>query len=161
MLNFPPVSIFADRKKIRETNPNEEKFPEVGGVRPLQPPGINPIINSTSSPNMALISNALAAYNYISGDTLNWPPSGKDQIPPHGSSDPLSSLVENRARSSYSRAVSSPLRWCEWRWDLSVWFHVCYMCVLHYLWVISPISFFPGTERRVNEGWRNADVWKR
>uniref|UniRef100_A0A3Q4BIT0 SUEL-type lectin domain-containing protein n=1 Tax=Mola mola TaxID=94237 RepID=A0A3Q4BIT0_MOLML len=61
-------------KKIRETNPNEEKFSKAGaaggggggGERPLQPPGINPIINSTSSPNMALISNALAAYTYIS-----------------------------------------------------------------------------------------------
>ncbi|XP_036942493.1 protein eva-1 homolog C isoform X1 [Acanthopagrus latus] len=56
-----------DRKKIRETNPNEEKFSEPGGGEsPLQPPDMNPIINSTSSPNMALISNALAAYTYIS-----------------------------------------------------------------------------------------------
>lgn len=56
-----------DRKKIRETNPNEEKLSEPGeGERPLRPPDIIPIINSTSSPNMALISNALAAYNYIS-----------------------------------------------------------------------------------------------
>lgn len=69
MLNFPALLSFADRKKIRETNPNEEKFSEAGGGResPLQPPGINPIINSTSSSNMALISNALAAYTYISG----------------------------------------------------------------------------------------------
>uniref|UniRef100_A0A8C6V2B0 SUEL-type lectin domain-containing protein n=1 Tax=Neogobius melanostomus TaxID=47308 RepID=A0A8C6V2B0_9GOBI len=29
-------------------------------------PNMNPIINSTSSPGMALISNALAAYNYVS-----------------------------------------------------------------------------------------------
>ncbi|XP_075940922.1 protein eva-1 homolog C isoform X2 [Anarhichas minor] len=63
-----------NRKKIRETNPNEEKFSEAeagrggggGGESPLRPPGMNPIINSTSSANMALISNALAAYNYIS-----------------------------------------------------------------------------------------------
>ncbi|XP_027140234.1 protein eva-1 homolog A isoform X3 [Larimichthys crocea] len=64
-----------DRKKIRETNPNEEKFSEAGGgggrggggggESPLRPPDMNPIINSTST-NMALISNALAAYTYIS-----------------------------------------------------------------------------------------------
>ncbi|XP_074541150.1 protein eva-1 homolog C isoform X2 [Halichoeres trimaculatus] len=63
-----------DRKKIRETNPNEEKFPNPpeeggeggGGESPQRPPEINPIINSTSGVNMALISNALAAYTYIS-----------------------------------------------------------------------------------------------
>ncbi|KAM8831809.1 protein eva-1 homolog C isoform 1-T1 [Spinachia spinachia] len=64
-----------DRKKIRETNPDDERFSEAGGggggggsggKSPPPPPGMNPIINSTSSGNMALISNALAAYNYIS-----------------------------------------------------------------------------------------------
>uniref|UniRef100_A0A3Q1BE47 SUEL-type lectin domain-containing protein n=1 Tax=Amphiprion ocellaris TaxID=80972 RepID=A0A3Q1BE47_AMPOC len=58
-----------DKKKIRETNPNEEKASGSGrgrGERPLRPAGMNPIINSTSSANMALISNALAAYTYIS-----------------------------------------------------------------------------------------------
>ncbi|MEQ2212591.1 hypothetical protein XENOCAPTIV_001901, partial [Xenoophorus captivus] len=37
------------------------------GNSPSQPPGMNPVINSTSRVNMALISNALAAYTYISG----------------------------------------------------------------------------------------------
>ncbi|XP_039981824.1 protein eva-1 homolog C isoform X1 [Xiphias gladius] len=60
-----------DKKKIRETNPNEEKSSEAergggGGENPLRPSGMNPIINSTYSVNMALISNALAAYTYIS-----------------------------------------------------------------------------------------------
>ncbi|XP_067428119.1 protein eva-1 homolog C isoform X1 [Thunnus thynnus] len=57
-----------DRKRIRETNPNEEKSSETGrgGEHPLQPPAMNPIFNSTPSSNMALISNALAAYTYIS-----------------------------------------------------------------------------------------------
>ncbi|KAM7395276.1 hypothetical protein PAMA_006849 [Pampus argenteus] len=68
-----------DRKRIRETNPNEEKSAETGrgegggrggggggGEHPLHPPAMNPIIKSTSSSSMALISNALATYNYIS-----------------------------------------------------------------------------------------------
>ncbi|XP_034384274.1 protein eva-1 homolog C isoform X1 [Cyclopterus lumpus] len=59
-----------DRKKVRETNPHEEKFSEAGGggggESLLRPPSMNPIINSTFSANMALISNALAAYTYIS-----------------------------------------------------------------------------------------------
>lgn len=60
---------FADRKKVRETNPNEDKFSKGGaeGESPLPPPGMNPVINSTSSPSMALISNALAVYTYVSG----------------------------------------------------------------------------------------------
>ncbi|XP_068197865.1 protein eva-1 homolog A isoform X3 [Antennarius striatus] len=52
-----------DRKRIRETNPNEEKLPEAGGGGGG---GAKPVINSTSSANMALISNALAAYTYVS-----------------------------------------------------------------------------------------------
>lgn len=58
-----------DRKKIRETNPNEDRFSKAGaeGEGPLPPPGMNPIINSTSSSSMALISNALAVYTYVSG----------------------------------------------------------------------------------------------
>ncbi|KAM4522281.1 protein eva-1 homolog C isoform 3-T3 [Odontesthes bonariensis] len=58
-----------DKKKVRETNPNEEKPSESeGGIKesPPQPPDMNPIMNFTSSGNMALISNALAAYTYIS-----------------------------------------------------------------------------------------------
>ncbi|XP_029966523.1 protein eva-1 homolog C isoform X1 [Salarias fasciatus] len=59
-----------DKKKVRETNPNEEKSSETGseggGERPARLPEVNPIINSTSGANMALISNALAAYTYIS-----------------------------------------------------------------------------------------------
>ncbi|KAM6914930.1 protein eva-1 homolog C [Xenentodon cancila] len=64
-----------DKKKVRETNPLEEKSPDVGGggggggggeERPLKPAGMNPIINSTSRANMAIFSNALAAYTYIS-----------------------------------------------------------------------------------------------
>lgn len=67
--NLSALLSFADRKKVRETNPNEEKFSKAGGrgESPLKPPGTNPLINSTSSSNMALISNALAAYTYISG----------------------------------------------------------------------------------------------
>ncbi|XP_056873092.1 protein eva-1 homolog C [Takifugu flavidus] len=65
-----PPNAVSDRKKIRETNPNEDKFSKAGtgagGESPLPPPGMNPVINSTSSPNMALISNALAVYTYIS-----------------------------------------------------------------------------------------------
>ncbi|XP_028296066.1 protein eva-1 homolog C isoform X1 [Gouania willdenowi] len=65
-----------DKKKTRETNPIEEKSSGIGRgeeeggggavIRPLRPPGINPVFNSTSSANMALISNALAAYTFIS-----------------------------------------------------------------------------------------------
>ncbi|KAG7508551.1 eva-1-like A isoform X1 [Solea senegalensis] len=66
--------VVPDKKKIRETNPNDEKSSEAerggggeGGEGLLRPRGMNPIINLTSgSNNMALISNALAAYNYIS-----------------------------------------------------------------------------------------------
>eukprot|EP00066_Takifugu_rubripes_P010969 XP_003979264.2 PREDICTED: protein eva-1 homolog A [Takifugu rubripes] len=65
-----PPNAVSDRKKIRETNPNEDKFSKAGtgagGESPLPPPGMDPMINSTSSPNMALISNALAVYTYIS-----------------------------------------------------------------------------------------------
>lgn len=71
---FPSVLSFADRKKIREINPDEEKLSEAGGGggsggggRGGENPDMIPIANSTSSSNMALISNALAAYNYISG----------------------------------------------------------------------------------------------
>lgn len=72
-LIFPSVLSFADRKKIREINPDEEKLSEAGGggggggERRDENPDMIPIANSTSSSNMALISNALAAYNYISG----------------------------------------------------------------------------------------------
>lgn len=73
-LTFPSVLSFADRKKIREINPDEEKLSEAGGGgggggggRRDENPDMIPIANSTSSSNMALISNALAAYNYISG----------------------------------------------------------------------------------------------
>ncbi|XP_072772361.1 protein eva-1 homolog C isoform X1 [Nerophis lumbriciformis] len=60
-----------DRKRTRETSGNQERYPEVdregGGETPsLRPPEINPIINSTSGSSMALISNALAAYTYVS-----------------------------------------------------------------------------------------------
>ncbi|XP_029985005.1 protein eva-1 homolog C isoform X1 [Sphaeramia orbicularis] len=54
-----------DRKSPRETNPNEEKPSETGRERE-EKPAMNPIFNSTSSSSMALISNALAAYTYIS-----------------------------------------------------------------------------------------------
>ncbi|XP_037100159.1 protein eva-1 homolog C [Syngnathus acus] len=58
-----------DRKRIRETSSDHERYPEVereADETPLKPPEINPIVNSTSSPGMALISNALAAYTYVS-----------------------------------------------------------------------------------------------
>lgn len=58
-------SVRTDRKSPRETNPNEEKPSETGRERE-EKPDMNPIINSSSSPSMALISNALAAYTYIS-----------------------------------------------------------------------------------------------
>ncbi|KAM9354535.1 protein eva-1 homolog C [Pholidichthys leucotaenia] len=60
--------IVPDTKKIRRTNANEEKPSETesGGESSLKPPGMNPIINATTSNSMALISNALAAYTYIS-----------------------------------------------------------------------------------------------
>lgn len=69
-LKFPAMLSFADKKVVRETNPDEEKSAETGregGESPLRPRGMNPIINSTSGTNMAFISNALAAYTYISG----------------------------------------------------------------------------------------------
>lgn len=118
-LNFPALLSFTDRKKVRETNPNEEKFSEAGGggERPLRPRGMNPIINSTSSTKMALISNALAAYTYVSG------------------------------RATFIKSYVTS--------------HVWYTCVACYLLVISPISFFPGTERWINVGQRNADVRRR
>ncbi|XP_019952980.1 protein eva-1 homolog C isoform X2 [Paralichthys olivaceus] len=64
-----------DKKKIRETNPNEEKASDAergrgggggGEESVLRPRDMNPIINSTPSANMALISNALAAFTYVS-----------------------------------------------------------------------------------------------
>ncbi|XP_061667529.1 protein eva-1 homolog A isoform X4 [Syngnathoides biaculeatus] len=58
-----------DRKRTRETSANQERYPEIrggGGETPLRPQEMNPIINSTSSSTMALISNALAAYTYVS-----------------------------------------------------------------------------------------------
>ncbi|XP_028253018.1 protein eva-1 homolog C isoform X2 [Parambassis ranga] len=66
-----------DKKKSRETKSSETgraggegggggRRGGIGGESPQQPPDMNPIINSTSSANMALISNALAAYTYIS-----------------------------------------------------------------------------------------------
>ncbi|KAF0023623.1 hypothetical protein F2P81_024253 [Scophthalmus maximus] len=58
-----------DKKRTRETNPNEEKSSDSergGGESLLRPRGMNPVINSTSDGNMALISNALAAYTFIS-----------------------------------------------------------------------------------------------
>lgn len=84
VLTDVPATV-ADRKKIREINPDEEKLSksaggeeggggkERGGVGggsgggAGENPDMIPISNSTSSSNMALISNALAAYNYISG----------------------------------------------------------------------------------------------
>ncbi|KAF7230676.1 protein eva-1 homolog C isoform X1 [Nothobranchius furzeri] len=46
--------------------PDEEKTSETKLESPFQPEGMNPIINSTSRANLALISNALAAYTHIS-----------------------------------------------------------------------------------------------
>lgn len=69
-LNFPALLSFADKKVVRETNPDEERSSETGregGDSPLRPRGMNPTFNSTSGANMAFISNALAAYTYISG----------------------------------------------------------------------------------------------
>nr|XP_020444153.1 protein eva-1 homolog A isoform X1 [Monopterus albus] len=57
-----------DNKKIRETKHTEKKSLDSGrqgGQSPLWPRGMNPI-NSASSTNMTFISNALAAYTYIS-----------------------------------------------------------------------------------------------
>uniref|UniRef100_A0A3B3XD59 EVA1 domain-containing protein n=1 Tax=Poecilia mexicana TaxID=48701 RepID=A0A3B3XD59_9TELE len=48
-----------DKKKPSDTRRG-------GGNSSSQPSGMNPVINSTSRANMALISNALAAYTYIS-----------------------------------------------------------------------------------------------
>lgn len=75
---FAVPATVADRKKIREINPDEEKLSksaEGGGGKERggagsgggENPDMMPISNSTSSANMALISNGLAAYNYISG----------------------------------------------------------------------------------------------
>ncbi|XP_038134593.1 protein eva-1 homolog C isoform X1 [Cyprinodon tularosa] len=50
-------------------SPNKKQTSETkkgSGNYPSQQPGMNPVINSTSRGNMALISNALAAYTYIS-----------------------------------------------------------------------------------------------
>ncbi|XP_076021548.1 protein eva-1 homolog C isoform X1 [Genypterus blacodes] len=57
-----------ERKRVRESGSyaEEEKPSESGrGENSPRPPDMNPIINSTSSSGMALISNALAAFNYI------------------------------------------------------------------------------------------------
>ncbi|XP_077443766.1 protein eva-1 homolog C isoform X1 [Stigmatopora argus] len=56
----------SDRKRIRETSSDQEKNPEVGrgAGETVSPPEMNPIINSTAS--MTLVSNALAAYTYVS-----------------------------------------------------------------------------------------------
>lgn len=81
---FDVLATVADRKKIREINPDEEKLSKSargeGGREEKdrggasggsggggENPDMIPISNSTSSSNMALISNGLAAYNYISG----------------------------------------------------------------------------------------------
>ncbi|XP_028997000.1 protein eva-1 homolog C isoform X1 [Betta splendens] len=58
-----------DKKVVRETNPEEEKTSGTGregGESRLRPRGMNPVINATSGSSMAFISNALAAYTYIS-----------------------------------------------------------------------------------------------
>lgn len=47
--------------------PNKEKPSENHIESAFEPEGMNPIINATSRANMALITNALAAYTYISG----------------------------------------------------------------------------------------------
>ncbi|XP_056150304.1 protein eva-1 homolog C isoform X2 [Lampris incognitus] len=60
-----------ERKRVRESGSysEEEKNSEGGGggrgEGPPRTPDINPIINSTAGANMALISNALAAYTYV------------------------------------------------------------------------------------------------
>nr|XP_057913195.1 protein eva-1 homolog A isoform X3 [Doryrhamphus excisus] len=64
-------NVVPDRKRTRETSSNQERYPEVGRggageTASLRPPEMNPILNSTSSSSMALISNALAAYTYAS-----------------------------------------------------------------------------------------------
>ncbi|XP_041832132.1 protein eva-1 homolog C isoform X2 [Melanotaenia boesemani] len=76
--SFKGPTTVPDRIKVRETNPLNDKPPETegeggtGGGRGrageslLPPSSMNPVINSTSSGSMALISNALAAYTYIS-----------------------------------------------------------------------------------------------
>lgn len=80
-LNAAALLSCADKKVVRETNPDEEKTSGAGregGESRLRPGGMNPIINSTSGTNMAFISNALAAYTYISGRiTLTSPSSIK------------------------------------------------------------------------------------
>ncbi|KAF6737574.1 eva-1-like protein C [Oryzias melastigma] len=54
----------SEKKIFKETEKGKPLETERGGPEP--PPEMNPIANSTSGANMALFSNALAAYNYIS-----------------------------------------------------------------------------------------------
>lgn len=56
-----------EKNKFEETEKGKPQEKE--GEDPEQSPEMNPIANSTSGANMALFSNALAAYNYISGRT--------------------------------------------------------------------------------------------
>lgn len=144
------VSSFADRKKIRETNPNEEKFSEPGGEEsPLQPPGMNPVINSTSSPNMALISNALAAYTYISGKATVIKSCVGCYI--MGSDLNLQVLYPITSRESDINYI-----------EIREWGFMCATCVWHVIfWGNIPHFLFPETERWVNVGQRNADVMQR
>ena len=83
-----------ERKRVRESGsyPEEEKSPGAGpggavvgrgggesegnvggggrGGEPPQGPDMHPLVNSTPGPNMALISDALAAYTFIAGRNL-------------------------------------------------------------------------------------------
>lgn len=63
LLKLQPLARSPDKKKPSDTRRGS-------GNSSSQPSGMNPVINSTSRANMALISNALAAYTYISGSTL-------------------------------------------------------------------------------------------
>uniref|UniRef100_A0A8C7XWZ5 EVA1 domain-containing protein n=1 Tax=Oryzias sinensis TaxID=183150 RepID=A0A8C7XWZ5_9TELE len=54
----------SEKNKFEETEKGKPEEKE--GEDPEQSPEMNPIANSTSGANMALFSNTLAAYNYIS-----------------------------------------------------------------------------------------------